>query len=193
MILGSVETLRILVDQFAALAQFPAAQPRLSDLNGIVESALALFAGRLTGIRIVKRLGGNLPPVMADPEAMKRALANLIDNAAEAMQSSLLRELTIETSVLEGHLMAEIVVADTGYGLNDQMRERLFLPYSPPNSVERASAWRLPPRSCKNIMARSGAEQNSPAGARFIIELPLAEAKSSGDGPLVPADHGVVA
>jgi two-component system nitrogen regulation sensor histidine kinase NtrY len=35
--------------------------------------------------------------VLADPEALKRALANLIDNAAEAMQSSLLRELTIES------------------------------------------------------------------------------------------------
>ena len=67
--------------------------------------------------------------MLADPEALKRALANLIDNAAEAMQSSLLRELTIETGVIEGHTMAEIVIADTGHGLNDEMRERLFLPY----------------------------------------------------------------
>jgi hypothetical protein len=192
-ILGSVETLRTLVDQFAALAQFPAAQPRLSDLNGIVESALALFAGRLTGIRIVKRLGGNLPPVMADPEAMKRALANLIDNAAEAMQSSLLRELTIETSVLEGHLMAEIVVADTGYGLNDQMRERLFLPYF--STKQRGTGLGLA-IAAKIVQEHHGAiraEQNSPTGARFIIELPLAEAKTPGDGSLVAADHGVVA
>ena len=42
------------------------------------------------------------PPVLADPEALKRALANLIDNAAEAMQSSLLRELTIETGTDRG-------------------------------------------------------------------------------------------
>ena len=67
--------------------------------------------------------------MLADPEALKRALANLIDNAAEAMQSSLLRELTIETGLIEGHTTAEIIVADTGHGLNDEMRERLFLPY----------------------------------------------------------------
>ena len=80
-------------------------------------------------IRIVQQLGRNIPPVLADPEAMKRAMANLIDNAAEAMQTSLLRQLTIETSIIEGQTMAEIVVADTGHGLNDEMRERLFLPY----------------------------------------------------------------
>ncbi len=65
---------------------------------------------------------------MADPEALKRALGNLIDNAAEAMQSSLLRELRITTSLLENG-MIELTVADTGSGLTDEMRERLFLPY----------------------------------------------------------------
>ena len=65
---------------------------------------------------------------MADPEAMQRALGNLIDNAAEAMQGSLLRELHIATALLESNLV-ELTIADTGSGLTDDMRERLFLPY----------------------------------------------------------------
>jgi two-component system, NtrC family, nitrogen regulation sensor histidine kinase NtrY len=36
-----------------------------------------------------------LAAVLADPEAIRRALANLIDNAAEAMQGSLLRVLWV--------------------------------------------------------------------------------------------------
>ena len=99
-ILGSVQTMRRLVDQFASLAQFPTSRPQVCDLNSIVESALALFAGRIQHIRVVKLLGSGIPPVFADPESLKRALANLIDNAAEAMQSSLLRELTIETGLI---------------------------------------------------------------------------------------------
>ena len=182
-ILASVETLRRLVDQFAALAQFPTSQPRASDLNTIVKSALSLFAGRLNKIRIVEHLGPNIPPVLADPEAMKRALANLIDNAAEAMQSSLLRELTIETGMIEGHTMAEIVIADTGHGLNDEMRERLFLPYF--STKRRGSGLGLT-IAAKIVQEHHGAiraEQNTPAGARFIIELPLAEQKSHGTRP----------
>jgi two-component system, NtrC family, nitrogen regulation sensor histidine kinase NtrY len=180
-IVGSVETMRTLVDQFAALAQFPSAQPRLTDLNAIVESALELFAGRLSDIRIVERLGSNLPPVMADPEAMKRALANLIDNAAEAMQHSLLRELTVETGMIEGHTMAEIIVADTGHGLNDDMRERLFLPYF--STKQRGTGLGLA-IAAKIIQEHHGAiraEKNRPTGAKFIIELPLAEIKLAAD------------
>ncbi len=187
-ILGSVQTMRRLVDQFASLAQFPTSRPKVCDLNAIVESALALFAGRLQHIRIVKRLGGGIPPVLADPEALKRALANLIDNAAEAMQSSLLRELTIETGPIEGHTTAEIIVADTGHGLNDEMRERLFLPYF--STKQRGTGLGLAIAS-KIIQEHSGAiraEQNTPAGARFIIELPLADARSANEVALVGAN-----
>ena len=49
---SSVETMRSLVDQFSALAEFPAARPRPADLNTIVENSLALFAGRLGLIRV---------------------------------------------------------------------------------------------------------------------------------------------
>jgi two-component system nitrogen regulation sensor histidine kinase NtrY len=186
-ILGSVQTMRRLVDQFASLAQFPTSRPKVCDLNSIVESALALFAGRLQHIRIVQRLGGGIPPVLADPESLKRALANLIDNAAEAMQSSLLRELTIETG-LEGQSTAEIIVADTGHGLNDEMRERLFLPYF--STKQRGTGLGLAIAS-KIIQEHSGAiraEQNSPTGARFIIELPLADAKSAHEAALAGAN-----
>jgi hypothetical protein len=187
-ILGSVQTMRRLVDQFASLAQFPSSRPKVCDLNSIVESALALFAGRIQHIRIVKRLAGGIPPVLADPEALKRALANLIDNAAEAMQSSLLRELTIETGLIEGHTTAEIVVADTGHGLNDEMRERLFLPYF--STKQRGTGLGLAIAS-KIIQEHSGAiraEQNSPTGARFIIELPLADTKSTHEAALAGAN-----
>ena len=55
-ILGCVGTLRTLVDQFSALAQFPAPQPRPCDMNQIVEEALALFGGRLEGITVQRNL-----------------------------------------------------------------------------------------------------------------------------------------
>ena len=96
-ILACVGTLRSLVDQFSALAQFPAPQPRACDMNKIAEEALALFAGRLEGITVQRESRSRAcPPVLADPDALRRALANLIDNAAEAMQGSLLRLLGIQ-------------------------------------------------------------------------------------------------
>ncbi len=167
---SSVESMRGLVDQFSALAEFPTAEPRPADLNTIVDNSLALFAGRLDNIRLVRRFASNLPLVMADPEALKRALGNLIDNAAEAMQGSLLREMRLSTSVLESG-MIELIVADTGPGLTDEMRERLFLPYF--STKQRGTGLGLAIAS-KIIQEHDGtirAEQNEPAGAKFIVEL----------------------
>jgi PAS domain S-box-containing protein len=170
---SSVESMRGLVDQFASLAQFPTAQPRPADLNTIVENSLAMFAGRTQGIRIVKRMEANLPLVLADPESMKRALGNLVDNAVEAMQGSLLREMRVQTSLLESG-MVELTVADTGSGLTDELRERLFLPYF--STKQRGTGLGLA-IAAKIIQEHGGtirAEQNEPVGAKFIVELRVA-------------------
>ena len=167
---SSVETMRSLVDQFSALAEFPTARPRPASLNTIVDNALALFAGRLGSIRVVTSLAPDLPLILADPEALKRALSNLIDNAAEAMQDSLLRELHISTRTLPSH-MVELAVADTGPGITDAMRERLFLPYF--STKQRGTGLGLS-IAAKIIQEHQGnirAEKNLPAGARFILEL----------------------
>jgi two-component system nitrogen regulation sensor histidine kinase NtrY len=169
-ITSSVESMRSLVDQFASLAEFPTARPKPADLNTIVENSLALFAGRMQNIRIVRKMAPDLPLVLADPEALKRALGNLIDNAAEAMQQSLFRELRIGTSLLESG-MVELTVADTGSGLTDEMRERLFLPYF--STKQRGTGLGLA-IAAKIIQEHQGtirAEKNEPAGAKFIVEL----------------------
>jgi nitrogen fixation/metabolism regulation signal transduction histidine kinase len=167
---GSVESMRSLVDQFASLAQFPTAQPRPADLNTIVENSLALFAGRTQNISLTRKLDGALPLVLADPEAMKRALGNLIDNAVEAMAQSLLRELRVSTSLLPSGLV-ELTIADTGAGLTDEMRERLFLPYF--STKQRGTGLGLA-IAAKIIQEHGGtirAEKHEPAGAKFIVEL----------------------
>jgi two-component system, NtrC family, nitrogen regulation sensor histidine kinase NtrY len=121
-------------------------------------------------IRIVRKMSPDLPLVMADPEALKRALGNLIDNAAEAMQQSLYRELRIGTSLLENG-MVELTIADSGSGLTDEMRERLFLPYF--STKQRGTGLGLA-IAAKIIQEHQGtirAEKNEPAGAKFIVEL----------------------
>jgi PAS domain S-box-containing protein len=190
-ILSCVGTLRTLVDQFSALAQFPAPQPRACDMNQVVEAALAMFAGRLEGITIQRDLTPGLPPVLADPEAIRRALANLIDNAAEAMQGSLLCVLGIRSSLSEDGASVEVEVSDTGHGLTDEIRERLFLPFY--STKQRGTGLGLS-IAAKIVQEHGGslsAESNLPKGARFLLRLPLmeppAEAADSGAPAKSPA------
>ena len=62
------------------------------DINEIIDSALSMFNGRLDGIVLHRSLANDLPKVMADSDAIKRAVANLVDNAAESLQDSMVRE-----------------------------------------------------------------------------------------------------
>jgi hypothetical protein len=184
-ILGCVGTLRTLVDQFSTLAQFPAPQPRACSMNQIAEEALALFGGRLEGITVQRDLESDLPAVLADPEAIRRALANLIDNAAEAMQGSLLRVLGLRTSLVEEGAAVEVTVSDTGPGLTEEIRERLFLPFY--STKHRGTGLGLS-IAAKIVQEHGGtisAESNAPKGARFTVRLPVAE---SGVEPAVEAN-----
>lgn len=174
-ILSSVETVRTLVDQFGALAQFPVSSPKPIGLNSIVDAALLIFAGRMDEIRVERRFTAGLPLVLADKDALRRALANLIDNAAEAMHGTLHRQLTLTTSENPAHTMAEIIVADTGPGVTSEMRERLFLPYF--STKQRGTGLGLA-IAAKIVQEHHGTirvEENKPTGARFIIELPFAD------------------
>jgi signal transduction histidine kinase len=141
----------------------------------VAEQALALFAGRLDGITIECDLEPDLPPVLADPEAIRRALANLIDNAADAMQGSLLRVLELRSSLSEDGAAVEVEVSDTGHGLTDEIRERLFLPFY--STKQRGTGLGLS-IAAKIVQEHGGslrAEANSPKGARFLLRLPLME------------------
>jgi hypothetical protein len=175
-ILSCVGTLRSLVDQFSSLAQFPASQPRPSDINAVASEALSLFSGRLDGITVECTLEPELPTVMADPEAIRRALANLIDNAAEAMQGSLLRVLGIRTALGEDGAAIEITVSDTGYGLTDEIRERLFLPFYSTKNRGTGLGLSIAAKIAQEHGGSISAEPNSPKGACFVLRLPLMEA-----------------
>jgi len=178
-ITGAVATVRALVDEFSSLARFPAAKPKLSNINEIVESTLAMFNGRLDGILVEKQLDQRLPKAMADPEAIKRALANLIDNAAEAMQGALVREIHISTALAPSKDAVEIVVADTGHGIDREVKEKLFLPYFSTKERGTGLGLAIVRRIVEDHRGLIRVEENKPLGAKFVVELPLTAAPAT--------------
>lgn len=171
---GAVETVRTLVNEFSTLASFPASEPRPADINGIVESALAMFNGRLDGIRVRTLFASDLPKVLADPEAIKRAVANLVDNAAEALQDSMLREIEVSTALVGSRDAVEISVADSGHGVTRELKERLFLPYFSTKERGTGLGLAIVSRIVEDHHGSIRVEENKPVGARFVVELPVA-------------------
>ncbi len=172
-IAGAVETVRRLVDEFSTLARFPASNPHPADINEVIESALSMFDGRMDGIDVHKALAPDLPRVMADAEAIKRAIANLVDNAAEAMHNSLVREIQISTSLVGSRDAVEVTVADTGHGVTPELKEKLFLPYFSTRKRGTGLGLAIVSRVIEEHHGSIRVEENQPVGARFIIELPV--------------------
>ena len=171
---NAVETVRALVDEFSVLARFPASRPQPASLNNLVEGALIMFNGRLEGIRLRTELAHDLPAVMADPEAIKRAVANLVDNAAEAMQDAILKEITISTSLVASRDAVELVVSDTGQGVSRDVKERLFLPYFSTKQRGTGLGLAIVSRIVEDHHGSIRVEENKPVGSRFVVELPVA-------------------
>ena len=171
---NAVETVRALVDEFSVLARFPASRPQPASLNHLVEGALIMFNGRLEGIRLRTELAHDLPAVMADPEAIKRAVANLVDNAAEAMQDAILKEITISTSLVASRDAVELVVSDTGQGVSRDVKERLFLPYFSTKQRGTGLGLAIVSRIVEDHHGSIRVEENKPVGSRFVVELPVA-------------------
>lgn len=166
-----VESVRTLVDEFSQYSRFPAAQPVPSDLNEVIENALNVFSGRLEDITVHKELARDLPPVNIDREQFKRVMVNLVDNAAEAMRESPVKRLSIQTRATGD--VVEVMVADTGAGITRDEREKLFLPYFSTKNRGTGLGLAIVNHILSEHAASIRVEDNLPAGARFLIELPI--------------------
>ena len=173
-IAASVDTVRTLVDEFSTLARFPTSRPHPENINLIVESALSMFESRLDGIKLDRQLAPGLPKVMADGDAIRRAVANLVDNAAEAMEGAMLREISVSTSLVTSRDAVEIAVSDTGNGVTQELKEKLFLPYFSTKKRGTGLGLSIVSRIVEDHRGSIRVEENKPVGAKFIIELPLA-------------------
>jgi PAS domain S-box-containing protein len=170
-----VSTLAALVNEFSQFVRFPAAKLTPTSANTIVHEAVEVFSGRLDGVTIKTSLAENLPTVRADGGLLRSVVVNLIDNAAEALETCALREITVITRAHDDSETVEICVQDTGHGISPQDKDKLFLPQF--STKDRGTGLGL--AIAARIVAEHGGsihvEDNFPVGSRFVIELPVAE------------------
>jgi two-component system, NtrC family, nitrogen regulation sensor histidine kinase NtrY len=180
-----VRVLESLVGEFSQFARFPTAKLSPASPNEIVQEALSVFDGRLEGIRVRKDLAPDLPVIRADGELLRRVLVNLIDNAAESMEGSSVKEMLLSTRFNNDREIVEIMVADSGHGISPEDKDRLFLPHF--STKDRGTGLGLAIAS--RIMAEHHGsirvEDNLPTGAKFILQLPMAEVASAQASPRI--------
>ena len=169
-IVGEVESLKMLVDEFSQFARMPSPRTVPTDLADFIGQTVALYDGIFSDVRIEKRFATGVPLVRLDVEQIRRVIINLMDNAIEAMDRH--GSILVETQRDETNSLVRVIVADDGPGIPPAEREKLFLPYY--STKRRGSGLGL--AIVRRIIAEHGGSidvgDNTPRGTRFTIELP---------------------
>ena len=169
-IVGEVESLKGLVDEFSQFARMPSPRTVPTDLTQLIGDSLSLYSGLFAEVTIVQSFAPGVPLVRIDPEQIRRVVINLVDNAIEAIERR--GRIVVETQLDDGNRVVRIIVADDGPGIPPGEREKLFLPYY--STKGRGSGLGL--AIVRRIIAEHGgsieAGENAPHGTRFTIELP---------------------
>lgn len=156
---------------------------RLIDIAAIVRETVAETVPRRTTVRLHEEYEAGIPLMLADGEKLKRALAELIENAVSFMPDGGRLSVSVAraasgTAPRSGRLSrlqnyVELVLADTGPGVPNELKERIFQPFF----SSRVKGMGLGLSIVKGIIdAHHGEirELGEPgAGASFRILLPL--------------------
>jgi two-component system sensor kinase FixL len=146
-------------------------------LHDLIRKTHEFIAGALkeTNVKMILLLNAEKDVILADGIQIQQVLTNLVSNAKESMCASDRRVLTISTSLVEKD-MIQVDVADTGPGLPDEIKGRLFEPAL--TTKDKGMGVGLP-MSRMIVEAHYGkiwARPEVETGATFSFTLPLAEA-----------------
>ncbi len=174
MIVKQVDELKNLVNEFSNFARMPASNPTPNNLNKILGEALVLYQEGHKDIDFSFKPDPHVPVFSLDRDQIKRATINLIDNAVGAIAGQ--GAVVIESSYNPSLQMATFTISDTGCGISNEDKPRLFEPYF---STKRSGTGLGLAIVASIISDHNGyirVRDNRPRGTRFIVELPVTNA-----------------
>jgi two-component system, NtrC family, nitrogen regulation sensor histidine kinase NtrY len=169
-IIKSVDELKTLVNEFSSFARMPAAQPAPNSLNEIIREALTLYEGHRS-VSFSARLDDEVPFLSLDRDQMKRVFINLLDNAVGAIEGE--GSVTVTSRFNKELKMVSCEVADTGHGIAENDRPRLFEPYFSTKKSGTGLGLAIVNTIITDHRGYIRVKENEPQGTRFIIELPV--------------------
>ncbi len=167
-IVREVEGMQAMVEEFSRFARMPRPLPTAVDIERLLAETLHLYQGIKPGVSVVGAVAPEAATAWCDGEQVKRALINLLDNAVAAVEAP--GEVQVSVARSDGNL--RIRVADTGPGIPDEAKDKLFLPHFSTKGRGTGLGLAIVHRIVTEHRGSVKVEDNTPAGAIFTIELP---------------------
>jgi two-component system nitrogen regulation sensor histidine kinase NtrY len=165
-IVSEVSELKRMVDEFSRFARMPAVHLRHAQLADILQQAASLYRNVKPGVTVSVTVDPEIE-ILMDPEQIRRAVGNLLNNAVEATEAG-----EVRVSARRAPHRVVIEVADPGRGVSDLDKEKLFLPYFSTKGRGTGLGLAIVHRIVNDHDGRISVHDNHPKGTRFEIELP---------------------
>ncbi len=165
--------LNTVISRFSDFSKMPPPQFAPTSVNDVVRDSLRLFRAELEApgrppVTVVADLDESLGTIEADREQLGRAVQNLLLNAIDAMPRG--GELAIRTR--GGAASVQIAVSDTGTGLTEEERRRLFTPYYTTKHHGTGLGLAIVQSVVADHQGRIRVESEGGRGTTFDLELP---------------------
>jgi signal transduction histidine kinase len=182
--------LNAVIGRFSDFARMPAPELEQVSPNEIVQRTVRLFQAQLQtpgrpAIAVVLDLDPALGTIRADPEQLGRVCQNLLLNAIDAMPAG--GDVTIRTRRSDGVVRLEI--ADTGEGLTDEERKRLFTPYYTTKQHGTGLGLAIVQSVVADHAGKIWVESEPGRGTTFYIELPASPPAAMPLSGVFSAEH----
>ena len=164
-----IDHLSRIAGEFSRFANIEKANPEVFNLNESLRSVKQLYEGDHQ-TEFSWRLGKDPIMIRADKTHVNRILTNLILNGIQAVPEGRVPKIWVEEKVFENR--AEIMIADNGTGIPDEIKEKIFTP----NFTTKSSGTGLGLAMCKRMAEQAGGDiryETSNAGTAFFVTLPL--------------------
>jgi two-component system nitrogen regulation sensor histidine kinase NtrY len=174
-IIGQVDELKRLVNEFSSFARLPAVELVSQDLNTVVEEALVLFREGHRDISFEFRADADLPHLELDREAIKRAVINMLDNAVAACQTTPNGPGRVELITARDSRVGvvRLEVADNGCGMTPDVKARALEPYFSTKKDGSGLGLAIVSAIAADHQAYVRLRDNEPRGTRLVIEFPI--------------------
>jgi nitrogen fixation/metabolism regulation signal transduction histidine kinase len=171
-ILREVSSLKAMVDEFSRFARLPNVRLETGNLNEIISQSAALYEDRAAKIEL--NLAENLPNALIDEEQLKRVFVNLIENAIEAFDKAQEdKKIVAKTFYDRARDLIVAEISDNGNGIPPSDFQKLFQPYFSTKGRGTGLGLAIVQRIVSEHRGKIKAVNNSPKGAKFIVELPV--------------------
>ena len=128
-IVDQVDAMKRLVNEFRDYARLPAAELKPVDLNALVTELLLLYNPENALVPVQSELDPACPPILGDDQQLRQVIHNLVQNAQDATEGAVRREVLIRTQWVAASRRVRLSVRDSGPGFAEHILKRAFEPY----------------------------------------------------------------